>query len=349
MKILHIYPKDDNRLARYVSMLCQSSVPGTEMISANDVKSFKQLYKEQHPAIIHQHGCKPSDMVQAVSSVSSLGARIVITPHGHLQPWNHKKLRGSILCQQVSKAYVLIARSPMEADSLARLQWNPRLETVSDPTITRASDQASLCRQMALIYQKVMRSDVLALMNDDTRQILQVLLKAAITGDHRWTDIGDTDMAAVDWLQLLLYADYEGVTSLLERGWDIMALPYPKPAFDTTPAAHDAYLPSRYTRPQPQAGKSLTELVKAVYKGTQEDTISLLLLAETDMALRRPDIDEEMLVQELSENKMLPFFASLLQVLSEQTGLDEGFMPCPPKDDQTTEQIRTVIDKHLKI
>ena len=38
-----------------------------------------------------------------------------------------------------------------------------------------------------------------------------------------------------------------------------------------------------------------------------------------------------------------------MQVLGEQTLLDEGYMPVAPKDDRQTEQIRKLLTNHLKI
>ena len=39
----------------------------------------------------------------------------------------------------------------------------------------------------------------------------------------------------------------------------------------------------------------------------------------------------------------------LLQIASEQTLLDEGFMPLPPVDDRQTQSLRKLINKHLAI
>jgi hypothetical protein len=38
-----------------------------------------------------------------------------------------------------------------------------------------------------------------------------------------------------------------------------------------------------------------------------------------------------------------------MQLMSDLTGLTEGFMPVPPLNNRKTRQLRTTIDNHLKI
>ena len=55
-------------------------------------------------------------------------------------------------------------------------------------------------------------------------------------------------------------------------------------------------------------------------------------------------------IAELLEKKSLTVYAArLMQVLAEQTQLDEGYMPIAPIDDKRTQQIRNTLKNHLKI
>ena len=90
---------------------------------------------------------------------------------------------------------------------------------------------------------------------------------------------------------------------------------------------------------------TFTELVADIYQNGP----SLLRLTELDRLLRRDTTDEAQLLQALRRQHRQSFFASILQLMSEQTLLTEGFMPCKPLDNRTTQQLRQQLRNRLKL
>jgi hypothetical protein len=240
----------------------------------------------------------------------------------------------------------------MEAKTLGELGWNDRIETIANPIITRTTTARELVGKTYAVYQKVMASDVLELMDKTTRNAMRCMLKAGITGDRRWVETPDTEQVkeeetpeteTPDWVKMYVYAEQEGVINTLLLGIKAMGVEAP------VPTDMPIYLPNGYKRPEPASQQGAVSLVRTIHDEVDAGTLSLLRLVELDMALRNPLLDEEVLLSELSAARLLKFFGCLLQILSEQTGLDEGFMPCNPIDNKKTKHIRTVITKHLKI
>jgi hypothetical protein len=186
-----------------------------------------------------------------------------------------------------------------------------------------------------------MDSYVLELMDDDTLHALQVLLKVGITGDDRWGEPIEKD--AINWHHLLIYTQLEGIMTFVERGCTSMGIQLPE-----EPVA-SCYLPSDYVPPVSFAGRHFSDIFTNITHQVSDGSLSLLSLAEFDQALRREDIEDDVIMQQMEAEKTSLFFAALLTVLNEQTGLDEGFMPCAPVDNDETNRIRTAIKKHLEI
>ena len=75
----------------------------------------------------------------------------------------------------------------------------------------------------------------------------------------------------------------------------------------------------------------------------------MLHLVELTRELYRDTVDDDKLSEVLEEKGLTAYARSLMQVLSELTGLDEGYMPLPPADNKLTRQIRQQLTNHLKI
>ena len=329
-------------IAQYVSKACKIlSQEGMEAYSSDQPGDIWQLCHERQPEVLHLHGCRPVHLLKAAAQARRMGVRIVISPHGQLQPWELDHASQSQVRQLVSHAYALIAQSRMEKQALAELGWNDRIETIANPLITQSTSQTEWGRALATVYQKVMASDVLELIDEESRRALQLLLKAGLTGDRRW--LGDNKVASPDWQRLYVYATQEGVGDLLTQGIKVMQLEAPQPV------PSPIYLPNAYKRPEPSGILNIIQLVQLAKEETDTGRLSLLRLSELYQALRSPHLDEEVLLQELSLSRLKGFFASILQILVEQMALDEGFMPCKPQDNNETKRIITIIHNHLKI
>ncbi len=355
MNIIHLCPSTDFELMQYVSMMFASD---EEPFITNNVDVFISRCKKSRPDIVHLHGCDSAELVKLTSKSQRQGIRTIITTHGRLDATSsvaHTHMAKEVLAH----AYALVARSTMEADELKAMGVNKRIEIVSNPLVTRTTSEENLRASYKRIYQCVMESNPLELMNDATKEALHKLLKVGITEDERWaTPISNADN--VDWHLLKIYSIYEGVFHYVEKGIHSMRFSLKDAAekalneiADVTNALSlntpRGYLPDDYEKPLSLSGQSVIDIVASIRELSEEQHLSLLPLVELDIALRRNDVDDEYLMQQLAAAKLNDFFASLLTILTEQTAFDEGFMPCEPSEDATTRRLRSQIEEHLKI
>lgn len=360
MKILHIFSKDDALIRQHVTMLVEGLRQCADIRMVDNYAAFKQHLQTQEPDILHCHGCWNYAIARAVKAARQEGARIVITPHGQMEPWviSQKKMQekvGKTLLWQkrlVSHAYAVIALGRLEKDNLLKIGWNQRIEEVHNAVTTNTIIPAKMCELTYNIYQKVMDSNTLEQMDEQTYKALAVILKAGITGDKRWCQsLEDIKRPQdIDWRRLLLYAEHENIRNYVDYGISILDMPAPN--IDLQPSA--AYFPDAYTTPRP-----LKEII-GDYQGNETDYLYrmirqlykqplLLHMIELTRELMRDTVNDDLL-EELLERKRLKVFAeSLVQVLGEQTQLDEGYMPVKPMDNRQTRQIRKKLTNHLKI
>lgn len=337
MNVLHIYSKNDAQAERYVGMLTTSLSHSVDLRSACDAETVGQMCQEWKPDIVHQHGNVSTSVLAPLSALQP-APRWVITPHGQSTDLHH--------------AYVVVARSQMEHEQLKAL--HPRIETVRNPLITRTVTTGDCARKMLRIYLRVTHSDVLPLMNDATRQLLPLLLNAAICGDCRWVGKEKVDTlisqtSASDFPLLYIYAEQEGVLTLVEEGLRLLGISAPA----REPA--ESYLPLGFKPPKPlltdgvRESADLTSDIVRMLLDIQQNGPTLLRLAETAMTLRNDRLDEGALLKELNQQNLKDFLACLLPLLAEQTGLTEGFMPCPPTDNKTTEGLRSKLINRFRL
>ena len=241
----------------------------------------------------------------------------------------------------VESAYVLIAHGPMEIEALKQLGWNPRVETIRNAVVTNSITPEAMCQHTQEVYRKVMDSNTVELMDTDTRRLLTLLLKAGITGDRYW--LGDVDIPSVNetaWRQLLVYADHENVRAVIDRGLHVMGIR--APYIETEHIK--SYLPTGYQLPKVE-NHTVAGIVSEMHHGP----LTLRQLVELDRALRRPDVNDEEVIDVLTEKDLLLYFRHILQLLIEQTLLDEGFLPATPIDDKHTNNLRRQLLTHLRI
>jgi len=356
MKILHIYPKNDNMIAQHVSILVEGMRHSAEVQATNAISEFKTLCRQMDPDIVHCHGCWQYATVNAGNIARRQGARIVLSPHGQLEPWVleekpiQEKLHKTLLWQKrsVEKAYALIAFGKMEQRFLEQLKWNYRIEVIRNSLITNSITANEMCSQTFAVYQKVIDSNVLEQMDETTHRQLAAIIKAGITGDSRW--VTEYPQGETDYRRLLIYAEHENIRNYVDYGINILGLSTPN--LDTAKIA--SYFPNNYQRPE-----TIRKLIKE-YKGNETDYLVsmirqiqkqplLLHLIELAREFRRDAVDDGKLQEALEEKGLLAFASRLVQVLSEETLLEEGYMPLSPTDDRGTRQLRNLITNHLKI
>ena len=356
MKILHVYPKTDEMVAQHVTQLMEGMQLSAEVQAVSNLADFKNVCKSFRPDIVHCHGCWQYGIVNAGNFARRQGARIVLSPHGQLEPWVfeekplQEKIHKTALWQKpfVEKAYTLIAFGKMEQQYLAQLKWNPRIEVIHNAVITNSTTRELMCSQTFTVYQKVLDSNVLEQMDDDTQQLMATIIKAGALGDIRWTALNMPE--TVDWRRLLIYAEHQNIRNYVDYGINILGLS----ALSLDTEHLPAYFPEHYQRPQ-----SIKKLIDE-YKGDENDYLLrmirqiekqplLLHLIELTRELYRDTVNDDLLQEALEQKGLAKFAARLMQVLHEQTLLDEGYMPVEPLDDRGTRKIRESITNHLKI
>ena len=217
MKILHVYPKADEMVAQHVAQLMEGMRLSAEVQAVSNFADFKSVCKTFSPDIVHCHGCWQYNIVNAGNFARKQGARIVLSPHGQLEPWVleekpfQEKFHKTALWQKpfVEKAYALITFGKMEQQFLAQLKWNPRIEVIHNAVITNSTTREKMCSQTFAVYQKVLDSNVLEQMDDDTQQLMTTIIKVGILGDRRWTEFHMPE--TVDWRRMLIYAEHQNI------------------------------------------------------------------------------------------------------------------------------------------
>lgn len=360
MKVLYIFPKSDPLIRQHVELLADGLRQSAEICIADSYAAFKQQLKTLQPDIVHCHGCWNFDIIRAAMSGRKAGARIVITPHGQMESWaieqqTPQAKAGRIFQWQklcIQRAYTIIALGMLEQKNFLKLKWNKRVEVVHNAIITNTISPMEMCSQTFTVYQKVIDSNTLEQMDDITAEALATIIKASITGDRRWCK--NLDAVAhpqdIDWRRLMIYASHENIRNYVDYGINILSLP--TPGIDTSHIA--AYYPDSYTQPRP-----IKEII-GDYQGNETDYLLkmitqlhrqplLLHMIELTRELMRDTVNDDQLYETLEGKNLKGFAASLMQVLSEETDLDEGYMPLSPQENRQTNKIRKLLTNHLKI
>lgn len=365
MRILHFRPTtSESMITDYVNVLCDTMGEYAEVTACDSLMAFKRHIKKDHPDIVHLHGCWHTSIALAARVAHKKGIRFVHTPHGQLEPWIVKqdywrdKFPRILLFQRkvVHKAYSVIAMGRMEENSIKRLGWNTRIEVVHNSLITESVTAQDMCRQIYTIYRKVLDSDVLKLMSDNTSYALRALIKAGQTGDDRWLDDKEyNSVKAVDdtgWRQLLLYSYQEGFADTMRDGIRVVNANVP----DVNASEVPCYYPARFVKSTPlleltkkglDANKSFVAMIKAMRKLILHRKLTFSHVVELAAVLRSQSLDEDKVAMELENANLTKFAGRIMQLLSDLTGLDEGFMPVAPVD--KTGNIKRIITKHLEI
>ena len=348
MRILHYYNPNDPMVSQHVKMLTEGMAPEVESHQATESEQAKTLLQGGQYNILHLHGCWRNSSRTIVSLALRQGARLVVTPHGQLEPWvkeeNYwrEKLPKTLLYQRdiLRKAYAVIIQGRMEQECMNQLEWNPRTVVIRNAVVTSSITPKEMARQTLQVYRKVMDSNTLALMSDDTKTMMSLLLKAGITGDKRWISEALPTIDETEWRKLLVYADHENVRTVVDLGARVLGVHHPY--IETSQIK--SYLPTSYKLPKVSAHD-----VIGIVAEMRREPLTLRHFVALDQALRRDNVDDDRLTDTLDENNQLKYFRRLLYILTELTRLDEGFWPDVPIDDRGTQALRNQLNKHLRI
>lgn len=370
MRILHYYSSDDAMIAQHVAALQQGMETEAENHAATTADDARTLLQGSRYDIIHLHGCWRYSSYSITRLAMKKGARLVVTPHGQLEPWVQndgywkEKLPKKLLYQrnQLRQAYAVIIQGKMEEECMKRLSWNSRCIIIRNAIVTQSITVKEMARQTLALYRKVADSNTLALMTQETRTVLRLLMKTGITGDVRWLSEQDSAYVRqpevrgnIQWRELLCYAHQESITNTILRGISILRLDAP----DIDVEAIPYFLPDGYQQTQSisetignqfaSENDRLIATFKLIKKLIANGQFSMRHLVELDRELRQYGCDEELLEEQLTERQLLPTARRVMQLMADTTGLTEGFMPVAPQNDRTTKKLYKQIENHLKI
>ena len=351
-------------ITSYVDMLVNSMGLEAENTIVSEEAAAKEKLQSIHFDILHIHGCWQYAAYRAVRQAQRRGTRIIVTPHGQLEPWVMKqgywkeKLPKRLLFQRsiIQKAYAVVVQGKMEEECMTKLGWNRRIVIIRNCLITNTINAQEMARQTWLVYRKIMDSNTLALMADSTKTTLRQLLKVGITGDERW--LGESFVTITDhnqWRMLYCYVHQEQVAETVRRGlrilradtpdFDIQQMPCFMPDGYETPKTIEEAIGMQYATENDRLMATFRHLRRL----TMHHRLTLSHLVELDKELRNHDTAEDQLCDALRERHLYKFARRIMQLTNDLTGLDEGHMPMPPLDDRLSRHMRKYIDNHLKI
>ena len=364
MKILHYIAKDDSMIISYVDMLVGSMGLEADNSIVKSEAEAKECLKSTHYDILHIHGCWHYAAYRVLKNAIKRGCRVVLSPYGQLEPWVmderywKEKLPKKILFQKdiVEKAYAVIIQGKMEEECIRELGWNTRLEIIRNPVITHSISPSEMAYKTYCVYRKVLDSHTIELMRDETRQLVRCFIKAGITGDSQWVTDDLYEMNDPEqWRYVVIYSHYENINNIVRRGAHLLNYRVP----DIEVHNITCYLPKNYEMAKTiqdtiglqyaSENDRLMATFKQVRKLMVHRQLTISHLCEIDRELREHDVEEDHLCETLKEARLYKTACRTMQLLSEWTGFDEGFMPLPPLDDSITRQISKQIYNHLKI
>ena len=362
MRILHFYPKTDDSISKYLDLLTSNMGLEVENHKASTDEEAKQLLRTIQFDIIHVYGCWDNAQYMIVRKALRQGARLVVTPYGQLEPWVQQqhfwkeKLPKRIVYQKsiIERAYAVVVQGNMELECMSQLGWNKRCAIIRNALITNSITPREMARQTFDLYQRIIDSNPLELMNDNTRKFVKRLITIGITGDERWTMSDEVPMLG-DWRQILCYAHQEQIMPTIQRAVRILNLI--EPDIDATKIPY--YVPDSYVETksiqQTIGNQFITEndrliaTFKLLKKLIANRLLSIKHLVELDIELREHPCDEGLLSEQLQERGIIKVAARCMQLMHDFTGLTEGFMPIPPLNDRTTKNWYKQIENHLKL
>ena len=181
-------------VTNYVTMLVNSMGLEAENMIVDTEASAKEQLQNIHFDILHIHGCWRFSAYRILKLAVRKGSRIVLTPYGQLEPWiineNYwkEKVPKKFLFQKdiVKNAYAIIIQGKMEEECIKKLGWNNRMEIIRNPMITHSITSSEMAYKTYCVYRKILDSHTIALMKEQTRQLLRCFIKAGITGEAQW-------------------------------------------------------------------------------------------------------------------------------------------------------------------
>lgn len=371
MNIIHYNPHNDIVIAEYIDTLNMAMTDEVVSRKASTVKEIKKELTAQHADIINIHGCWHHSLPIVMSLANKHKARLVVTPHGQLEPWvmsrqdNVIKLFRQTIYQRklIRQAYSVIVMGEMEYLNTKKIGWTERIEIVSNSLFTSKTTDTQMAKETLDVYQKVMDSNVFQAMEEQTRKALFLLFKAAVTNNRHWIDneevalVGNLDY--YKWRQIIIYGYTTSTLEYILRGADVFSITPP----ECHPENIRCYCAARAKRIAESNGlpmltlgdngthstDDMTAMIRAIKEKAERKTIGIsdiILLAVSLFNLR---IDEDELRFKLDEAQLSSFAARAMALCTYFTCMPEGFLIMHSKNDRKTKSIINSILTQLKL
>ncbi|MGN0280693.1 MAG: glycosyltransferase [Prevotella sp.] len=371
MNIIHYNPWGDKLSAIYIDTLCKSMDGQVVCRVAGSLLELKKEMSQQHADIIDIHGCWHDSIPFATCLARRQRTRIVITPHGQLEPWVTRRrwltstLPRQMLYQRrtVRDAYSVIVMGEMELNNIQRLGWTRRVETIPCSLFTSSISDEEMARQTLAIFRKVMDSNVIELMQPNTSHALHSLYKACTIADARLLEIAEREaveqLDESGWRQIEIYGHHTSTLVDIRHGADALGITLP----DCRPAMIACYLPDNYDNDAPHqrlatpsadeqemyAPADVVDMIRELSLRARKRTLGIADILQLSSTLWRLRTDEDEVRYLLSENRLMTFAARMMQLVRHFTLLPEGFFIVNPLDDNRTKHIKNTILKKLEI
>ena len=371
MNIIHYNPHGDKTVADYIDTLNKSMSGQAVCRVVDKLLALKGELSRQHADIVDIHGCWHKTIPFACIIAKHHGARIVVTPHGQLEPWIMKRhwlittLPRTLSYQHriIKRAYSVIVMGKMEHDNMEKLCWTPRIETIPCSLFTSSITDDEMARQTLAVFNKVLDSNVLELMDITTTSALHSLYKIYTTADPRWLEPSEREtiekLDQRQWRQIEIYAYNTSTLLDVRHGADALGITLP----DCHPSEIACYLPySHSNENQRQRLASLTadekgmhnpadvvEMIKALQQKVRKRTLGIADILQFSATLYQLRTDEDEVRYLLDEAKLTRFASSLMQTVVHFTHLPYGFLTVSPNNGRLTRRIMNTIFKQLEI
>ena len=382
MRILHYYTASDKMSKDYIDILSKamtelnylSGDSCIENVSASSLHDALKVVRTSVVDIIHLHGCWRDSDFMLVRKAKKHATRIVVSPHGQLEPWvikqdYLKKHLPRIIAYQkriVSDAFAIVVMGRMEEECMKRLGWNSRIEVVKNSMITDTITDKDMAKKMLSLYNKVMDSHTLALLNDEERKAFAALIKAGVTHDQRW--LSDDEKASISslsslaWRRIKIHAFHTSISDTIADAESTLMISHA----EIRPESVPCYLPledkrrglfSKELKPLPAViaddkgyhTDSLCKFIKILQKHAATGQLTFKDIVETARQMRRALVDEIAFNEEMKIKGLDEFVVSLMQIMDDYTCMEEGFMLASPKNNSHTKKLASMIDNELQI
>jgi len=334
------------------------------MEATTSYAEMRHICHDSKPDIIHVHGCWRPEMRHMLSLAHSTGARLVISPHGQLQPWvmaqhwKSEKLPKTLAFQRrlIAKAYAVVAMGRMEEEGLRQKWWNPRIEIVKNALITESITREEMAQQMMHIYNKVYDTATRHYMQPQTIDALRALVKVGLTGDAVFIDDDHRNACLAldngEWRKLLVYAHQESILGVVALGIKTLSLDFP----NIDPTTIDHYEPANSKKPtdlnQDKAtdpSERIGSMITSARLLSARRRLTMSHIVKIADALLHSNADEDRVREVAFRMKGEDFTRRLMSILSTETLLEEGFLIAEPKEGKKTRKILLNIIKQNEI